>query len=177
MDKKAIAKLKKELLTKKSHDIFKNVQAIFDLAYSTGDLELCFECRAICAEKSKKYKIERPEHAEQYRQLYKKTLLMAAPRDFDSYCQYLEWNREPNKRFYLPRRKQLKPVAMALQELAEGKLQELAEGKLDVLAISMPPGVGKTTHSRHTALSLRKRLYVWDLPPHSSSCLTGIGLT
>ena len=137
MDKKSVAKLKKDLLTNKSHDIFKNVQAIFDLAYSTSDLELCFKCRSICAEKSKKFKKDRPEHAEKYRQLYKKTLLMAAPKDFDSYCQYLEWNREASKRFYLPRRKQLKPVAMALQELAEGKL--------DVLAISMPPGVGKTT--------------------------------
>lgn len=137
MDKKAIVKLKKDLLNKKSHDIFKNVQALFDLAYSTGDMELCFKTRKICAEKSKKYKKDRPEHAEKYRQLYNKTLLMAAPVDFDSYCQYLEWNREASKRFYLPRRKQLKVVADALQELAEGKL--------DVLAISMPPGVGKTT--------------------------------
>jgi predicted phage terminase large subunit-like protein len=137
MDKKSIVKLKKDLLDKKSHDIFKNVQALWDLAYSTNDMELNFTVRKICAEKSKKFKKDRPEHAEKYRQLYKKTLLMAAPVDFDSYCQYLEWNREANKRFYLPRRKQLKPVAMALQELAEGKL--------DVLAISMPPGVGKTT--------------------------------
>ena len=137
MDKSAINKLKRELLTKKSHDIFKNVQALFDLAYSTTDMELCFKTRKICAEKSKKYKKDRPEHAEKYRQLYNKTLLMAAPVDFDSYCQYLEWNREASKRFYLPRRKQLKVVADALQELADGKL--------DVLAISMPPGVGKTT--------------------------------
>lgn len=137
MDKKAIEKLKKDLLNNKSHDIFKNVQALFDLAYSTSDMDLCFKVRKICAEKSKKFKKDRPEHAEKYRQLYKKTLLMAAPVDFDSYCQYLEWNREASKRFYLPRRKQLKPVASALQELSEGKL--------DVLAISMPPGVGKTT--------------------------------
>ena len=137
MDKKSIEKLKKELLKKKSHDIFKNVEALWDLAYSTGDMELNFKVREICVEKSKKFKKSRPEHAEKYRQLYKKTLLMAAPVDFDSYCQYLEFAREPSKRFYLPRRKQLKPVAMALQELAEGKL--------DVLAISMPPGVGKTT--------------------------------
>ena len=137
MDKRTIEKLKKELLKNKSHDIFKNAQALFDLAYTTNDVELCFKVRSICAEKSKKFKKERPEHAEKYRQLYKKTLLMAAPVDFDSYCQYLEWNREASKRFYLPRRKQLKPVAEALQELAEGKL--------DVLAISMPPGVGKTT--------------------------------
>ena len=137
MDKREIARLKKDLLKNKSHDIFKNVQALWDLAYSTGDMELNFTVRKICAQKSKKFKKDRPEHAEKYRQLYKKTLLMAAPVDFDSYCQYLEWNREASKRFYLPRRKQLKPVAEALQELAEGKL--------DVLAISMPPGVGKTT--------------------------------
>lgn len=137
MDKNAIVKLKRDLLKKKSHDIFKNVQAIFDLAYSTNDMELNFKCREICAEKSKKFKKDRPEHAEQYRQLYKKTLLFAAPVDFDSYCQYLEWNRQPGKRFYLPRRKQLRVVVDALQELADGKL--------DVLAISMPPGVGKTT--------------------------------
>ena len=137
MDARAIKKLKKDLLKNKSHDIFKNVQALFDLAYATNDIELCFTVRKICAEKSKKFKKDRPEHAEQYRRLYQKTLLMAAPVNFDSYCQYLEWNREASKRFYLPRRKQLKVVADALQELAEGKL--------DVLAISMPPGVGKTT--------------------------------
>lgn len=137
MDKREIKKLKNDLLKNKSHDIFKNVQALWDLAYSTTDYELNKTVRSICVEKSQKYKKDRPEHAEKYRQLYKKTLLMAAPVDFDSYCQYLEWNREASKRFYLPRRKQLKPVALALQELAEGKL--------DVLAISMPPGVGKTT--------------------------------
>lgn len=137
MDKKSVVKLKNDLLKNKSHDIFKNVQALFDLAYSTNDMKLCFKVRKICAEKSKKFKKDRPEHAEKYRQLYKKTLLMAAPVDFDSYCQYLEWNREPGKRFYLPRRNQLKPVAEALQKLAERKIK--------LLGISMPPGVGKTT--------------------------------
>ena len=137
MDKKSIEKLKKDLLKNKSHDIFKNVQALWDLAYSTGDMELNYTVRRICAEKAKKFKKDRPEHAEQYRQLYKKTLLYAAPVDFDSYCQYIEWNRAADKRFYLPRRKQLKVVVEALQDLADDKL--------DLLAISMPPGVGKTT--------------------------------
>ena len=137
MDKREIAKLKKDLLTKKSHDIYKNVQALFDLAYTTNDMELNYEVRKICAEKSQKFKKDRPEHAEKYRQLYKNTLLFAAPVDFDSFCRYIEWNREPSKRFYLPRRKQLKVVVDALQELADDKL--------DLLAISMPPGVGKTT--------------------------------
>jgi predicted phage terminase large subunit-like protein len=137
MDKKSIERLKKDLLKNKSHDIFKNVQALWDLAYSTGDMELNYTVRRICAEKAKKFKKDRPEHAEQYRQLYKKTLLYAAPVDFDSYCQYIEWNRAADKRFYLPRRKQLKVVVEALQDLADDKL--------DLLAISMPPGVGKTT--------------------------------
>ena len=137
MEKRAVERLKNDLLNKKSHDIFKNVQTLWDLAYATNDMELNYKVRSICAEKSQKYKKDRPEHAEQYRQLYKNTLLYAAPVDFDSYCRYLEWNREPNKRFYLPRRKQLKVVVDALQELADGKLE--------LLAISLPPGSGKTT--------------------------------
>jgi hypothetical protein len=55
--------------------------------------------------------------------------------DFDSYCVYLEWNREPNKKFYLPRRKVLYPLVQ--------DLQDLADGKLDFLGVSMPPRVGK----------------------------------
>ena len=56
MDKRAVEKLKKELLNKKSHDIFKNVQALWDLAYATNDMELNYKVRSICAEKSQKYK-------------------------------------------------------------------------------------------------------------------------
>jgi predicted phage terminase large subunit-like protein len=69
--------------------------------------------------------------------LHRETLLAAAPYDFDSYIQFIEWQREPRKRFYLPRRKILKQVVDALQELADDML--------DILGISMPPGVGKTT--------------------------------
>ena len=69
--------------------------------------------------------------------LHKKALLAAAPYDFDSFLLYVEWNREPSKKFYAPRRKVLKQVVDALQELADDKL--------DLLAISMPPGTGKST--------------------------------
>lgn len=69
--------------------------------------------------------------------LNKKTLLFDAPYDFDAHCRYIEWNRDPDKRFYLPRRSRLLPVARELQKLADGKLK--------LLAISLPPGVGKTT--------------------------------
>lgn len=69
--------------------------------------------------------------------LNKKTLLFDAPYDFDAHCRYIEWDRDADKRFYLPRRTKLLPVARALQKLADGKLK--------LLAISLPPGVGKTT--------------------------------
>ena len=71
--------------------------------------------------------------------LHKRVLLELAPHDFDSYLLYMEWDREPEKKFYPPRRKVLKQVVDALQELAEDKL--------DLLAISMPPGTGKTTRA------------------------------
>lgn len=168
MEKRAVERLKKDLLKNKSHDIFKNVQALFDLAYATNDMELNYKVRSICAEKSQKFKKDRPEHAEQYRQLYKNTLLFAAPVDFDSFCRYIEWNREPSKRFYLPRRKQLKVVVDALQELADDKL--------DLLAISMPPGVGKTTIAIFYLAWMGGR--VPNLPmlggSHSNSFLRGV---
>lgn len=69
--------------------------------------------------------------------LYYRTHLFDAPYNFDSFCIYIEKNREPKKRFYLPRRKQLLPCVEALQDLEDDKL--------DLLAISEPPGVGKTT--------------------------------
>lgn len=70
-------------------------------------------------------------------ELHKSVLLLAAPYDFESYLLYVESNREPKKKFYPPRRKVLKQVVDALQELADDKL--------DLLAVSLPPGCGKTT--------------------------------
>jgi predicted phage terminase large subunit-like protein len=70
-------------------------------------------------------------------ELYKKALLFDAKEDFDAYLQYIEFNREPEKKFYLPRRKEIIPIIKALQEIQDDKL--------DLLAISQPPGTGKTT--------------------------------
>ena len=69
--------------------------------------------------------------------LHKKVLLLAAPYHFESFLLYIESNREPAKKFYPPRRKVLKQVV--------DSLQELEDDKLDLLAISLPPGSGKTT--------------------------------
>ena len=69
--------------------------------------------------------------------IYRDTLLFDAPWDFDCFCRYIEWDREEDKKFYMPRRKQLLPLAKALQRLEERKIR--------LLCISMPPGTGKTT--------------------------------
>ena len=69
--------------------------------------------------------------------LHKKVLLAAAPFDFESYLLYVEWEREPDKKFYVPRRKVMHPVVQAMQDLIDDRL--------DLLTISMPPGTGKST--------------------------------
>ena len=78
--------LKTKLLNA-DHDKIKNVTALFDLAYSTADYELGFVVRNICVEKSQKYKKEDPALANEFRELYKKTLLFEAPADLDSHMQ------------------------------------------------------------------------------------------
>ena len=77
------------------------------------------------------------DFAEQFDDLLKRVFTKVAPYDFDSYMIALEWNREPQDRFYLPRRSTLKPLADAIQDLADDKLDELF--------LSMPPRVGKTS--------------------------------
>ena len=71
--------------------------------------------------------------------LYWKALLLLAPYDFDSYLIYMEREREPKERFYLPRRDVLRKHG-----LIDG-LQSLEEGKYKLMTISMPPGTAKTT--------------------------------
>ena len=69
--------------------------------------------------------------------LHRRVLLAAAPHDFDSYLLYLEWEREPSKKFYVPRRRVLQPIVKAMQDMIDDKI--------DLLTISMPPGTGKST--------------------------------
>jgi len=68
---------------------------------------------------------------------YRKSLLMDAKVDFDAYCLYIEADREPEKQFYLPRRRVLHPIVK--------DLMALDKGELNLLSISLPPGTGKTT--------------------------------
>lgn len=101
-------------------------------------------------------------------ELYRKSLLFDAPHDFDAYCRYLEWAREPRKRFYEPRRKQLKPMVDALQDLEDGRLE--------LLTISQPPGTGKTTLALFflTWVSGRNPELSTLIGSHSSGILRGM---
>lgn len=92
------------------------------------------ELRSVCAAMMSKMKTG--EDVAKVYDIISRTYLFEAKDVFDSYCIYLEWNRAPEKKFYQPRRKVLKTVANALQDLADDRL--------DLLAISMPPGCGKT---------------------------------
>lgn len=74
-----------------------------------------------------------------YYDLYNMALLFLAQehKDFDSYLLYVEKNRDPEDRYYQPRRNKIYWLVQ--------KMQRLIDDELDILSISMPPGTGKTT--------------------------------
>ena len=74
-----------------------------------------------------------------YMDLYWNSIFVLAPYDFDSYMLYMERDRLPSSRFYLPRRIQLQKIG------AIKMLQDLEDGIIKIGALSLPPGVGKTT--------------------------------
>ena len=77
------------------------------------------------------------EKSGDFRDLRRDIFTALALFDFDSYMIALEWNRKPEEKFYLPRRKVLKVAADAIQELEDDKLDELF--------LSQPPRTGKST--------------------------------
>ena len=102
-----------------------------DTAYNWGVTDAL---KGFCAERLK----GPVEDREEIGKIFRNTLLLEAQGlRFDSYMQYIELLREPEKRFWLPRRKQLLPVCNAMQRLVDGEL--------DILSVSLPPGTGKST--------------------------------
>lgn len=136
MREQAFEKISEKI--KKTPDVWELYNALYFLCKEETDIEvkwrMCKKLRAICnAEVANKNPL-----SENLNNLYKETLLLEAQfKRFDSYMLYLELNREPSKRFWLPRREQLLPVADAIQDLIDDKL--------DILTISLPPGSGKST--------------------------------
>lgn len=69
--------------------------------------------------------------------VYKRSLLLDAPRYLDEFMLYIESERPVEERFYQTRRDKLKPIVDAIQMLYDDELDELL--------VSLPPRVGKTT--------------------------------
>jgi len=65
-------------------------------------------------------------------------LIVDAHDDFDAYMQAMEFDRPPEQRFWLPRRRQLMPLCQGIQRLEDDPNERM-------LIVSCPPRVGKST--------------------------------
>lgn len=101
----------------------------FDLAHDNNALLRQFLANG--------FKLVNEDKAAALFETYRMSLLFDARYNFDCYLKYLEIDRKPEERFYLPRRRIMKRVVNALNDLTNDKLDELFT--------SMPPRVGKTT--------------------------------
>lgn len=120
---------------KKEYNDFELWNAIFVLIRDIPSSPLKWELTGKLKAEISKY-IKKAEIKTELEELLRETLLCEARGlRFDSYMQYIELLREPQKKFWLPRRKQLLPVCNAIQELIDDKL--------DILTVSLPPGSGK----------------------------------
>lgn len=92
---------------------------------------------------------------EQINRIYevvRKSYLFSACDNFSDYMFYIEWDRQPDKRFYQPRMKYLRPMVQGYQDVLDGKL--------DLLTVSQPKRTGK-------ALTLDTKL----LTPYGWICM------
>ncbi len=103
-------------------------EKVDDLPYA---LEQAKEVQKIAAKESRK------KNSIEFANLYWKATLMLAPYFFEDFLYYMEKDRAPQKRFYMPRRRTLKVVV--------DDLQDLEDGKLEFYGLSMPPRTGKST--------------------------------
>lgn len=103
---------------------------------------------------------------EKYNELYYRFLLLEAQNKvLDSYWLYLEKNREPERRFYLPRRKKF------LEFGIPQAMQSLLDDEIDLLTISMPPGTAKSTAG---IFFLSGVMGWWPEEPNLASAHSGI---
>lgn len=110
---------------------------IQSISYDEDNFRTAHEFSVELRERLSQFEPDNEKEQEKQLRIYRDSLLFDAPFDFDCFCRYIEWDREEDKKFYMPRRKQLLPLARAMQELEERKI--------NLLCISMPPGTGKTT--------------------------------
>ena len=104
----------------------------------------------------------KPEWDEMY---WQAMLWEAKNKILDSYWLYLERNREPERRFYLPRRRKFLEFGITQA------MQDLLDDKIDLLTISMPPGSGKSTAG---IFLLSGVMGWWPEEPNLASAHSGI---
>lgn len=121
-----------EILLNSDLKKFQNVQDLYDMARIEKDYELVKKVRDLS------YKgVFGNEHQKDFYDLNMKTYQYGAQDYFEDYLIFLEWNREPKEKFYVPRRKIMSKVA--------DKLQALEEDELDELFLQMPARCGKSS--------------------------------
>ena len=104
----------------------------------------------------------KPEWDEMY---WQAMLWEAKNKILDSYWLYLERNREPERRFYLPRRR--KYLGFGIPQA----MQSLLDDEIDLLTISMPPGTAKSTAG---IFFLSGIMGWWPEEPNLASAHSGI---
>lgn len=131
--------------------IFKKCEDTHDIGVMTDLYHMCIECMKTDRLLGREYLIKLSDRCESILtnplvdenllknvfSLHRKVVFKGGQDSFHLYLLAVEWNRDPDKKFYPPRRKQLKEVV--------DSLQQLIDDELDLLTISLPPGVGKTT--------------------------------
>lgn len=125
-----------ERLMRMNLHVYKNMRNLVDMFAAVHDEENSpyLDYALQCAKEAKKICSAETRYDSRFADLYWKNTFFLAPHDFDSYLLYMEKDRVSQK-FYLPRRKQLKILVDALQDLEDGVI--------NLLCISLPPGTGK----------------------------------
>lgn len=127
-------------------DVFEKALNRANRTYNEKLMRILFQCVEgmyeegdTCAEESNKQlrKLIKQHASDESYETLGKLYRMNARTNFDDYLIALEWKREPEKKFYLPRRKVLKTLV--------DDLQALFYGEIEFLGISLPPRVGKST--------------------------------
>lgn len=132
-------------ITSKGLESRENLQDVHDLLVGMSDEGLLFDVE------QRKFAMRYSKFAHEmcqymagqtgdvaYEEMYWQFLKVEAQnRNVDSYFLYLEKNRDPDKRFYEPRRDKF------LQFGVTQGMQALVDDDVDLLTISMPPGSGK----------------------------------
>lgn len=95
-----------------------------------GNKELRKRCQAVLPDMAS------ANHATRIYEVVRKSYLFSACDNFSDFMFYIEWDRPPEKRFYQPRMKYLRPMVQGYQDILDGNL--------DLLTVSQPKRTGKS---------------------------------